>query len=188
MFLNDRPDISVVTGMPLVYPSLLNGACVVGDCYVFRGNVLLERFYVPFGESQNGFTLKAYVESFGSPSALFEAIYPDNSSVAWGSPLLDKPLANLSVSGVGSTPNWVSTTFHSVNLVGGDYYWVAFTSNGASSNANNYFGVASDQQSIYPDIQVWVGGNGVTSAVQLREPQYCGCKVFLDKLSRSMLT
>jgi len=156
-FLNDRPDISVTTGLPLIYPRTI-GATTDGE--VFGTSVMLERFFVPWGESLDGFVLKAWLAVQGSPSSLSETIYPDSSSTSSSSPVLDKPLATVTVSGVTSTPGWVAATFSNVRLVGGDYYWVGFSSTGSSSNSANYYFVATEFQDVFPDIQVWDGTSG----------------------------
>ena len=100
-------------------------------------------FYIPFGESQtDGFKLLAYLKESGSPvNSLTATVYPDNCSCGYGQAVLSHPLRSVVVSGVGSTSSWVSATFSST-LVGGDYYWVQFSS---STNSGNPYVVTTNQ-------------------------------------------
>src|SRR5580704_7969183 len=50
MFVNDRPDLFATTGTALTENA---------NYTISGNNVILQRFYVPFGETLNGFTLKA---------------------------------------------------------------------------------------------------------------------------------
>lgn len=157
MFLKDRPDIAVNSGPPLVYPeqNQVYGGAGSG------GVIVAERFYVPFGTNLNGFTLKAYVSEVGSPaSLLYETIYPDNFSSTNGRPIFHT-VENESVSGVGTTAGWIPTSFTST-LVGGDYYWVIFTSPSSGTSSSSYYLINLDQQPVFLDIYPLVSTNGLS--------------------------
>lgn len=151
MFLKDRPDIGGSTGPAFIFPNTNQ---------IYGTNSLLMRFYVPFGQTLGGFALKAYLNTVGSPpSSLSATIYPDNDSLAFvGRPVLTHPMETEAVTGVSSSANWVSTSFNS-KLVGGDYYWVAFSS--AKGDANNYYAVTSDSSDVFKDIFVYTSTSGL---------------------------
>jgi hypothetical protein len=155
MFINDRPDIGASSGTALVFPATWN---------VFSGPTILQRFYVPFGTTLSGYTLKAYLGTVGSPSsALSETIYRDNSSTLNGRPVLAAPIESRSVSGITTTQGWASTTF-TTTLEGGDYYWVGFSS--AGGDASDYYTVGYVGQNVLSDIYPFLGINGVDSATR----------------------
>lgn len=158
-FINDRPDVFSSTGTALMQNQNFS---------VYSGNTIIQRFYVQFGKTLNGFVLKAWLQKVGSPTkTLYETVYRDNASNLVGRPLdlasesTIGLIQNVSVSGVTTTGQWVSTTF-SKTLEGGDYYWVAFTTH--SGDASNYYSVNYDQGNQFQDVYVQFGAAGVTSA------------------------
>ena len=100
----------------------------------------------------------------GSPSKpLYEAVYRDNASTLVGRPDLALAVENESVSGVGTSPGWVSTSFTST-LEGGDYYWVAFTTHGG--DAGDYYSISYLESNVFQDIYPYATtGGGVHGAV-----------------------
>ncbi len=131
MFLSDEPDIVASSG-PQEYSETY-------DIYSSSASPAMP-FYVPFGDSQaSGFKLLAYLQTSGTPSgALTATLYPDDMIARYNasyypSPVLKQPLQTVTVSGVGSSASWVTATF-STPLVGGDYYWVKFSSSTTSGN------------------------------------------------------
>jgi hypothetical protein len=158
-FVNDRPDLFASTGTAMIENA---------NYSVFGNNVILERFYVPFGQTLNGFTLKAWLQEVGAPpKKLYETVYRDNASTLVGRPLDLASEAsvgmvqNVSVSGVGRTGQWVASRF-TATLEGGDYYWVAFTTHGG--DASDYYGVNYLQNSQFQDIYTYLGNDKVASA------------------------
>jgi hypothetical protein len=78
MFVNDRPDVFASTGIAEANPSTWS---------VYGTSTILQRFFVPFGQTLDGFKLDAYLQTVGSPSKpLYEAIYRDNASTLVGRP------------------------------------------------------------------------------------------------------
>ncbi len=160
MFVNGEQDAVLSTGVPLVYPQ--DNQISSGGR---SGNVLLQRFYVPFGEGTSSFTIKSYVEKVGSPTgSLYLSLFTDNASTQNGRPVLQKILANQTVSGMTSSFSWVSTSFTGVTLVGGDYYWAGYTSSTSGTSNSNYFDVVCDQQNVFTDIYTAVASNGLSHA------------------------
>jgi hypothetical protein len=126
-FVADQPDIVTSVGIPLPTSTTYN---------VYSGsNSPPMSFYIPFGKSQtSGFKLLAYLQTSSTPTGTLTAtVYPDNCDCGYGKPLLDHPLQSVTVSGVSSSASWVAATF-SATLIGGDYYWVRFTSATASGD------------------------------------------------------
>jgi len=126
MFLSDEPNIVLSVGAQEYSETY--------DIYTSSSSPAMS-FYVPFGDSQaSGFQLLAYLQTQGTPSgALTATLYPDNCDCEYGVPLLDHPLQSAAVSGVSSSASWVSAKF-SKPLIGGDYYWVRFSSSTSSGN------------------------------------------------------
>ncbi|MDA4118703.1 MAG: hypothetical protein OK455_10220, partial [Thaumarchaeota archaeon] len=155
MFVNDRPDVFASTGLAEVNPSTWS---------IYGTSAILQRFYVPFGQTLNGFKLSAYLQAVGAVTKpLYETIYRDNASAIIGRPDLALVLENESVSGVGTSAGWVSTSFTST-LEGGDYYWVAFTTHGG--DASDYYSVSYLQSNVFQDIYPYATtGGGVQGAV-----------------------
>ena len=153
MFLKDKPTIGIQSGQPLVYPQ---DAPIYGSGGTHES---VQRFYVPAGETLAGFVLKAYVDVVGSmPHPLTATIYADNNeSITNGRPVYGEPLETETVSGISSAASWVSTTFTST-LIGGDYYWVKFTTSSGGDGVSNYYDVWEHQQTVFPDIYTLDGG------------------------------
>jgi hypothetical protein len=97
-------------------------------------------FYIPFGDSQvSGFKLLAYLQTSGTPTGTLTAtLYLDDmldryNATYTPSPILSQPLQTVTVSGASSSFSWVTATF-STPLIGGDYYWVRFSSTTGSGD------------------------------------------------------
>jgi hypothetical protein len=150
-------------GPPLIYPQ--NNPIYGGGR---SGYVLLQRFYIPFGESvTSSFKIKSYVETVGSPTgSLYISLFNDNASTLNGRPVLSKVLANETLTGVTSSYSWVSASFTGVNLVGGDYYWVGYTASAKGTGASNHFSVDTDQNNVFTDVYTFAASNGFSHAAR----------------------
>ena len=131
MFLSDQPNVVLSVGAQEYSETY--------DIYASSSSPAMP-FYVPFGDSQSsGFKLLAYLQTSGTPTgSLAATLYPDDmidryNASYYPSPVSSQPLQTVAVSGVSSSASWVSATF-SVPLVGGDYYWVKFSSGTSSGD------------------------------------------------------
>lgn len=194
MFLQDQPDEVSSSG-----PSYLNdcsygttgqmGVFSTSDIcqHIYGRSIYLARFFVPWNATLNGFTMSAFLGTQGSPStSLYEAIYPDNTSIPFtGSPVLDDLLENESVSGIPSSTHgaWVTTSFHTT-LIGGNYYWIGFTTSGGNSNDFYYVMTYADQILSY---DLYNYGGSLNNEKDIARGQYGGI-LWLKSLSGQNIT
>ncbi len=158
-FLASQPYISLNIGEPLV-SSIQNS--------VYAGKTFSEEFYVPFGQTVDGFVLRAYLAgTTGASAPLIATVYP--TDMQSGSPLVVQPLASMQVSGLNSSGGWTGMKFANAELVPGDDYWVSFSS---SVGAGQPYTITSDNANL---------GNGIYGSAVIVQT-LMGANVVVDPL------